>query len=210
MTQQSQPSFASVPLPFGDSAAVVAWQRAPVGSLLLGSCPSTVLWAVRAVVVDPINGMIGRWFRPHVGEEAGEVQPARVDGDAAPAVAFPGRVIGVGAAPLESRPHAIQRMLVAITRVAVRAVPRPLEAAAALSAARAQVPSSGNMDTPARAQTLPARLPRHIRRALDNGEAPIDAAGNIDEFPHSLQSLQPVIAGQNLGGVHSVARFAAL
>ena len=58
--------------------------------VLLGSSrgPSAILWRIRAVVVNAIKRVCGRWAWPHVGIECGEVmKPPTADANAASTIA---------------------------------------------------------------------------------------------------------------------------
>ena len=58
--------------------------------LLLRSGPSAIAWFIIAVVVIPLNGMTGRWLRPHVFEEVFETsQPPFAYRYASPTVVGP-------------------------------------------------------------------------------------------------------------------------
>lgn len=66
--------------------------------------PSAVVRRVGAIVVDAVNGVIGRRFRSHIAVERAKVQPFWRDRDSAPAVPFPCWVVRVQAPLAHSEP----------------------------------------------------------------------------------------------------------
>ena len=61
--------------------------RSAVLSLLLNRGPAAIFGGVVTIIVDPLNRMPWRRFRPHVGQEVLKgVQPTRADGDSPAAV----------------------------------------------------------------------------------------------------------------------------
>lgn len=46
--------------------------------------PSTIIWRIRAIVVDPIKRMLGRWSRPHVSVEVLESIPSVANNNSTP------------------------------------------------------------------------------------------------------------------------------
>lgn len=89
----------------------------PVGSsvisLILGGCPSTVLLAVRPLVIHSLNTVLWRWLVPHILEKGLKgVQPLTAHGDPSPAVT---RVIGavrIGASVADRIPRLVLRRIV--------------------------------------------------------------------------------------------------
>lgn len=154
---------------------------APVPALL-GLCrPPTIIGAVGAVVVNPVDAVLRRGARPHVGIERGEVVPPLADRDAPPAI------VGVC---LEARitaasPHATPRAVLgrADHLVIVAALGRRVDPLPTLTAAGLGVPSSqgrpGNFpDGPAVTPALPVHAPaRTGTTKRENGPSAESLAG---------------------------------
>lgn len=78
------------------------WQRQPaerqeesislVPVLFGAGSPSAIFGGVRAIIVDPVDAVLGRRARSHVGVEAGKVRPLRADGNAPLGVACISRI----------------------------------------------------------------------------------------------------------------------
>ena len=87
--------------------------RVPAVTILLGTCcPTAVLRAVRPVIVNPVNRMLGAWLWPHVGEkkrEAVSCGPSRTDGYAPPAIVRVGPMFGIRASRPQLRPGVVFR-----------------------------------------------------------------------------------------------------
>lgn len=100
--------------PFGDRQGLTSHTHAtvivPVSGLLMARRPPTVLRGVWAIIVDPIDRVLRRGARPHVGIEGLEgVAPAVTDRDASATVAGVGLVVGVSTPLDRSLPGSIFR-----------------------------------------------------------------------------------------------------
>lgn len=82
----------------------------PVASLLHGGCPPTILGAVRAVIVYPVNRTI-RWLGRHVKDKIGHIHPALANCNAAPAVPAESCVLWVGATLHHAVPSWVERVI---------------------------------------------------------------------------------------------------
>lgn len=85
----------------------VTLSGAPVPGLLALCCPSAVLRAVRAVVVDAVNRVQRRGAHPHVGVESLEVIPRGADRDTAPAVVGIGVMLPIQASRAHPQPTVV-------------------------------------------------------------------------------------------------------
>lgn len=98
-----------------------AWHMtfAPVAALLSDCGPAAILWRVRAIVVDAIDGVFRGWTWPHIGQKRCElVAPSVAHGDAASA---PVLVSGVG--QIEASAAEVAPCLVFNRRAATPLVP---------------------------------------------------------------------------------------
>jgi len=71
------------------SFAVMGYQAivATVATLFGASAPATVLWTVCAVIIDPVQGMLGAWPLTHIRKKGCErIQPVLANRDAAATV----------------------------------------------------------------------------------------------------------------------------
>jgi hypothetical protein len=73
----------------------------PVPRLLALCRPAAIRRFIVAVIVDALDGMLRTWFAPHVGKEAGIVEPPRADRNASGSIVLVGRAAWRGA----STPH---------------------------------------------------------------------------------------------------------
>lgn len=80
---------------------------APVPVLNDSVSPSAVPRGIRPVVIDPVNGVQGRWSRSHVSVEDCEVVPLGADDNAAPAVVGIGPIVGIRAALTDALPDCV-------------------------------------------------------------------------------------------------------
>lgn len=78
-----------------------------IAILLAAGCPATIVWGVIAVVVDAVNGVIGRWLWTHVENKIAENTPPLADCDAAFPVVLIIAAIRVIAALKHVRPCSI-------------------------------------------------------------------------------------------------------
>lgn len=93
-----------------DPVAGQTQRGARIGNLLAARCPTAVARLVRAIVIDPIDRMLGARLRPHVRKERGEtVAPSLADCDPAPAVVRILRRVRVQAAALHRSPRSVLR-----------------------------------------------------------------------------------------------------
>lgn len=75
-------------------------------NLLQWGSPTTILWRVRAVIINAVNAVLRRWLLPHIGQECLiRLQPSLVNGDSATTIARIFRRVWVQAA----RPHGFPR-----------------------------------------------------------------------------------------------------
>ena len=81
-----------------------------VASLLHGGCPPTILGAVRAVIVYPVNRTI-RWLGRHVKDKIGHIHPAFTNRDAAPAVPAEFCILGIDATLHHAAPSWVERVI---------------------------------------------------------------------------------------------------
>lgn len=82
----------------------------PIMPLFHGCCPTAIIRAIRAVVVETINAMVRRWTRLHILDEVLDDMPAMAHPDA------PSSIIRVFVIPLlvtpghHRRPYLVERM----------------------------------------------------------------------------------------------------
>jgi hypothetical protein len=70
--------------------------------------PTAVLWRVRSVVVDALNGVFAGWGFSHIGQELlKRVEPALVNGNTSPAIKLKVADARVGAARLDGLPRPV-------------------------------------------------------------------------------------------------------
>ena len=86
---------------------------APCVSLLLsGTCPSAILWRIRAIVIDAVDFVLSSWRLPHVGQKRHEAilsRPSFTDRYSASAIICIALSVGVGA----SRQHPVPEFVYA-------------------------------------------------------------------------------------------------
>lgn len=134
-----------------------------VSPLPLASHPSAVSvrvflarTRVRPVVVDSINGVIGRWSRPHVREEHSKViSPAVADSDPATTVVSPRLVPRIQAAVLHGRPDFVLGRVPQAVRPETSACDLSVQASATRGVAIHQLSATGQGDSATGALAAP-------------------------------------------------------
>jgi hypothetical protein len=106
-----------------------------VGPLLSHRRPSAILWRVWAVVVNSVDGVLGRRARPHVlKERLKAVSPAVADDNAAPAVVREGLVARGVASLAHTTPCRVFGSVPPVDRVPMCGLPSPSQLALTTSA----------------------------------------------------------------------------
>lgn len=76
--------------------------------LLSPCCPSAIFFAVRAIIVDPINRVRSRWFPSHVGEKSRKrIQPYLTNNNTASAIISESRMLRMMTARCHIDPRAV-------------------------------------------------------------------------------------------------------
>lgn len=170
-------------------------------ALLLGAGrPPAVSWLVVAVVVDPVNGIVGRRAAAHVGQEVGEgVAPPLADGNPTTAIVRKPRS-GWAVATADHRTPAVP-----LWRQAPGNGTRPpagggffaLKATAGLNVSRSQVMGKDDLFVAAVAATEPAL----------NGDSSVRASGGFDPSQNNqpTEPLSREVTGRYPWGSHVAA-----
>lgn len=145
------------------SSALVSQHDVPAATIarLLGrrGPPNIARLVVAKGIGKAIQRMLGRWRRPHVGQEILErTEPARTDLDASAAVSRVGWLLRVAASPLHASPAAVLSPLAFPVRSRSRATHFGLVALAALGVAICEIGSGNRAELAALATTQPYSL----------------------------------------------------
>lgn len=159
-----------------------------VGTLLYTGCPPAIFGAVRPVVVDAFNALVG-WLLSHIGKEVGKRLPPFADRDAAPAVVR----VGFAGTVLASLPHGVPYAVGVGARLAMSLVcPNKfaLPAPAASGVAAGQVSGANNDFLTAGADAMPvddrsAADSACVVGARDCGQPPKVLAGDVVCVSHA-------------------------
>jgi hypothetical protein len=121
---------------------------ASVGGLFFRCLPRAVVFAVRAVVVQAFNAVVGRWPGAHVSDEDCKVRPLWSDSDAATAIQGKSVVGGSIASASDVRPRPVFARIAAgqpVRSVMTSQQALPVETAAGFRRSRQQFTSGGNV-----------------------------------------------------------------
>lgn len=180
-----------------DASAIHARASRPdaIRLLHIRQGPSTILWAVRSVVVDPVKTGSCR-ARTHIREEIREaIQPAVAHVDATAAVRVPAWIRRVRATSLRTRPAVVfERPAHPVRRVfANRSFARV--AAATDRCPSRQASEIDRLHRAAVAPTGPVRMPAMTRRTVNRDEPPEPLPAYIQ---HSLMITPDFAVGDSL------------
>ena len=168
----------------------------PVQGLFSVGGPSTILRAVRAVVVDAVNGQPARWWLAHVSQEVLEFKPAVADRDAAAAVTLIGMILRIRASLFHLHPaevstgasHAVG------THQPTNRVPAKTSTTAGL--ARDQIRRHARSDSATIAAAFPALLPEFVSLWMQpqRGQSSESLSWFDQQLPHSAPILTQGVA----------------
>lgn len=160
--------------------------------------PTTILGAIRSIIVDAIDAEASRWSRPHVRQKSLEaVLPPLANCDATPAVTRPRFVVRVGAAALHFGPSIVLAAIPPLPRMSVASLgTTDLVNHIAPTGLRAPVPQLYSRDyngRPAVAVTGPPRIRSLLGGgyALDHDETPEPPSRHLDHWcSHTLSTVR--------------------
>lgn len=183
---------------------------ASVSELLAPCDPAAISRFVWAIVINAVDGVAGRWLRPHVGQERLEVAPALTDSDASATVVRPATVVWVAAPRLHRAPTIVLWALGALRGMPVNPVDRresPIPATPAILHLAATEPLARvDSVTAAIADAEPKRLSAvPSRYAVQDGQLAEAMAGNVHKYGHLFCTLitQSLFRGMDARGVRA-------
>lgn len=172
-----------------------------VASLFTSSGPSTVLWRVRAIVVNPIDRMLGRRPRPHIGKERLEaVDPAITHRDAARAVLLEVRRRRIEAAIFQALPRVVlDRAAQPVRAVRLPDSFKPIAAAGLALFAKVILSNDRNRSAVASARPCPVAW-RRTRGLMAHNKAAESLACKVWSLWHfSILQLNGALVGDSNG-----------
>lgn len=184
--------------PFGQrhGAAIVFMVKvaATICALVLGHAPNAVFWTVRAIVVNALNRVPGRWTLAHVIDEVFKGQPTLAHGNASRAVVL--EVLGsrICAAVDHAGPNLMfARARRAMCAQSLRIAPAqllPTDAAAGQATTVQKVCSSNLLGLSAVTHADPSRATaRCVLASMQNGESAKNLARQIVSFNHNQHCI---------------------
>lgn len=169
--------------------------------LLRARRPPAVIWRVRSVVVDAIDGVCWRGARPNVRQKGGKIVPPSLAHNNPAATVI--RVIPcprVVAAVLHLAPRAVLRRLALLMRVPEFPTRIDPEAAATPSRASNQEHADRDVFSPAFTQAKPPGLRTIGLRGYtsDDAEPAECLSGQVERLSHSLMIARNVVVSHRL------------
>jgi hypothetical protein len=151
--------------------------------------PTAIVWRIRAVIIDTIYRIAGRWSFAHIRIERGKGFPSFTYFDAAASVVFIRWIVWIKASLSQAKPSVVKFMLLHAKSHSMNAVAInksfSLDAPARLRFAAQQMCCKSDAVSSANAATEPDRFTMSIiRQSFDDGQSTKRSRGDIGGLGH--------------------------